>query len=140
MKRLNRFFEAKKEYGPFFLRLVIGWRLIAGTLGYALHNEPIDDVASYFSDLHLPLPQFCAWLAVNAQFICGILFILGWWTLGTAIIMIINFSVAILAAHMNETIQRSFQAWILLAASIFFLFHGAGKISIDENKMQRANL
>ena len=139
MNRLNRFFEARKEYGPFFLRLVIGWRLIAGSWVYAFYNKPIAEVETYFSELHLPFPLLGAWLSVYAQFICGILFIPGCWTRAAAIVMIINFAVAILAAHLNENIQQSFQAWILLAASLFFLFHGPGKLSIDERKGNRTN-
>jgi len=45
--------------------------------------------------------------------------------------MIINFIIAIVAAHLNDTIDNSFAAWIILAASIFLLFNGAGNISVD---------
>lgn len=131
MKKLNQFFEARKEYGAIFLRLIIGWRLIAGVLPYVIQSKPISDVTGFFTQLNLPVPMLSAYLSVYAQFICGILLIIGLWVRSAAIVLIINFSVAIIAAHMQDSIEKSFAAWIILAASLFFLFNGAGKISID---------
>jgi putative oxidoreductase len=132
MKKLNQFFEARKEYGVIFLRLVIGWRLIAGVLPYVVQSKPISEVSSFFTALHLPVPMLSAWLSVYAQFFCGVLYIIGLWVRPAAIVMIINFVVAIVAAHLQDEIEKSFAAWVILAASILFLFNGAGKLSLDD--------
>lgn len=132
MKKLNDFFDAKKDNGILFLRLVAGWRLIAGTWAYAIHSKPMTEVESFFQSLHLPAPMVSAYAAVYAEIICGVLFIIGLWVRPAAIIMILTFTVAILAAHLKDQIITSFQAWALLAMALCFLFTGAGKISIDE--------
>jgi putative oxidoreductase len=139
MKKLNLFFGSRKDYGAIFIRIVIGWRLIAGSWTYALRYSPIEEVSAYFASLHLPYPSLCGWLSVYAQFICGMLFILGYWTRLAAIVMIINFSVAIIAAHTSEPIKQAFAAWICLASSLFLLFHGAGKLSIDDKMRESTN-
>jgi putative oxidoreductase len=128
---INRFFEARKDYGPLFIRLVSGWRLIAGTWVYALMSKPIGEVEDFFRSLNIPAPLIFAWLAVYAQFACGILFIIGLWVRPAAIVMIINFSVALIAAHTGDPVKNSFSAWVLLAISLCLLFTGAGKISVD---------
>jgi putative oxidoreductase len=46
--------------------------------------------------------------------------------------MIINFIAALLIAHIGLTFEQSFDALMILAGSIFFLFNGAGKISVDD--------
>jgi putative oxidoreductase len=131
MKKLNQFFELRKAYGVIFLRLVIGWKLIAGAGNYVFHLKSISNVEDYFSTLHLPAPLLSAYLSVYAQFICAVLLIIGLWFRPAAIVMIINFTLAIIAAHLNDGIEKSFAAWVILAASSFFLFNGAGKVSIE---------
>jgi putative oxidoreductase len=131
MKKLNHFFELRKAYGVIFLRLIVGWRLMAGAWNYVFQVKPISEVESFFTKLNLPAPLLSAYLSVYVQFICGLLFILGLWFRPAAIVMIINFTVAIIAAHLNDGIEKSFAAWVILAVSCFFLFNGAGKISIE---------
>jgi putative oxidoreductase len=131
MKKLNQFFELRKAYGAIFLRLVIGWKLIAGAWNYVFQVKPISEVEDFFTTLNLPAPLLSTYLSVYAQFICAILFIIGLWFRPAAIVMIINFTVAIITAHLNDGIEKSFAAWVILATSCFFLFNGAGKVSIE---------
>lgn len=130
LKKLNHFFNSRKEYGIIFLRLVVAWRLIAGAWPFVVRRAPVTAVVQYFESLHIPLPFVSAQLSIYAQFICGILYAAGLWMRPAAIIMIINFSVAIPAAHLQDTITDAFPAWALLAASALFLFTGPGKLSV----------
>lgn len=132
MKGINNYFQKKRGYGILVLRLVAGWRLIAGVWAFALFAEPINEMSDFFATLHLPAPAFLAYVSAYADFICGILFILGLWVRPAAIIMIINFTVAIAAAHLQHSIIEAFSAWALLAVSLCLLFEGAGKLSLDE--------
>lgn len=76
-------------------------------------------------------PLQAAVVSVYAQFICGILFIIGWQTRLAAVVMIVNFMVALLLIHTRDTLQGAFPALIIWAVSVFFLLNGAGKISVD---------
>ena len=130
MNRLDDLFERKRGYGLIFLRLVAGWRLIAGVWEYAIQSNSISEVAAFFTQLHIPLPLISAYVSVYAQLICGALFILGIWVRAAALLMIINFIVAIIAAHLTDPIVKSFSAWALLAISISLLFEGGGRLSV----------
>lgn len=130
--KLNNYFENKAQYGTLLLRLVIGWRLIAGTWSYAFFVKPMAEVEGHFASMHLPFPLVSAYLSVYAQLICGILFIIGLWVRPAAIVMIFNFIVAIIAAHTQDPIVKSFAAWVMIAGSAVFLFFGAGNLSLDK--------
>jgi putative oxidoreductase len=132
LARLDHFFQPYKDYGNFFLRLVIGWRLIDGTQDNVLSWERMIEFRDFLSLHGTPFPLVAAVVSVYAQFICGILYMLGWLVRPAAIVMIINFIAALIIAHIGLTFQQSFDAWMMLAGSCFFLFSGAGKISVDE--------
>ena len=130
MKKPGHFFEKGRDGGLLFLRIIIGWRLVAGTWPYALGLKPIQEVTGFFTQLQLPVPLLSSYLSVYAQFIAGILFIIGYWVRPAALLMIINFIIALLAAHTKDGIETSFPAWILLAVSVFLFFNGPGKLSL----------
>lgn len=132
LKKLNDYFEKRKSFGIISLRVVAGWRLIAGVAGYAFGIKPISEVAGFFEQLHIPIPMLSATISVYAQLICGVLFLIGLWVRPAALIMIVNFIVAIVAAHTHDPIEKSFAAWALLAMSVCLLFNGSGKFAIDK--------
>jgi putative oxidoreductase len=92
----------------------------------------MSDVQAFFESIYIPVPMISAYVSVYAQFICGILFVLGLWVRPAAIIMAFNFTVAVIAANLDKGIEKSFAAWILFAVSVLFIFTGAGKISLDK--------
>jgi putative oxidoreductase len=134
LKKLNGYFESKKAFGIIFLRVVAGWRLIAGIADYAFGIKPISEVAGFFEQLHIPVPMLSATISVYAQLICGVLFLIGLWVRPAALIMILNFSIAIIAAHTHDSIEKSFAAWALLAMSVCLLFTGGGRLSLESNR------
>jgi putative oxidoreductase len=129
---ISTFVDKGKPYAALILRLVIAWRLLAGTWPYIVSSKPVQEVIGYFQSLHLPFPSVSAYLSLYAQFICGIFLAFGWLTRPATTILFINFSVALLVAHLHDPIESSFQAWALWATAIYFFFHGAGHLSIDK--------
>jgi putative oxidoreductase len=136
-QKLNRFFESRKDYGAFFLRIVIGWRLIDGTQDNIFSWERMIEFKNFLAERNVMYPLIAAHVSVYAQFICGILYIVGAFVRGAAIIMIINFIAALFIAHIGTTFQQSFDAIIILFGSIFFLFYGSGKLSIDNSVLKQ---
>lgn len=129
--KVYQFLNSGKDYGVIFLRLVIGCRLIFAVWDVVFSWQNILGVKDFFQSVHIPIPMISAVVAVYAEFICGILYIIGLWVRQAAILMIINFIVAIAYVDVHNNFEKAFPAWVILATSVFFLFYGAGKISID---------
>ena len=131
-KTIDRFFEKQKDYGVIFLRLVIGWRLIDGTQDNVFSWTRMLEFRDFLQHQGVVYPLVAAVVSVYAQFICGILYITGAFIRTAALVMIINFLAALYIAHIGASFQDSFDAIMMLSGSLFFLFYGAGKWSVDE--------
>jgi putative oxidoreductase len=135
--RLNEFFDSRKEYGVIFIRIIIAWRLIYGTVDNIFDWNRMLEFREFLHQFHVAFPLVAAVVSVYAQFICGILYLLGLFTRPAAIVMIINFLAALYIAHLNTGFLQTFDALMMLFASIFFLFHGPGKLSVDQSLESR---
>ncbi len=120
-----------KEYGVIFIRLIVGFHLIYGTQDNVFSYARMVEFAAFLSARGVPFPLFAAFLSVYAQFICGILFVVGAATRYAAVVMIINFIAALVIAHIGDAYPNMFPALMMLAAACFFFLHGPGKLSID---------
>lgn len=121
-----------KEYGVIFIRVMIGFHLVYGTQDNVFSYAQMQEFAGFLNLRGVPFPLFSAFLSAYAQFICGLLFILGAFTRPAAVVMIINFIAAIVIAHLGDEYPKMFPALMMLAAACFFLLHGAGKLAVDE--------
>ena len=137
INRIDRYFESRKDYGAIFLRLIIGWRLIDGTQDNVFSWTRMIEFRDFLQNHGVPLPLVAANVSVYAQFICGILYILGAFIRPAALVMVINFIAALIIAHIGTTFQQSFEALMMLFGSLFFLFYGAGRISVDHLHTRR---
>ncbi|HYR28591.1 MAG TPA: DoxX family protein [Thermoanaerobaculia bacterium] len=131
MRQLNGF-DGRREYGLLFFRLIIGFHLVYGTADNVFSTERMHEFSKFLAANGTPLPLFSAYLSAWAQFICGILFLLGAFIRPAALVMIINFIAALLIAHRTGGYPPAALALIMLFSSIGFLIHGAGKPSWDE--------
>ena len=125
-------FERRKEYGMLFVRLIVGFHLIYGTYDNVFSWARMLEFRDFLAAQGTPLPLYAAILSAYAQFICGILFMAGAWIRSASVVMIINFIAALLIAHRTGGYPPAALALVMLFSSIAFLFHGAGKVSIDE--------
>lgn len=120
-------FESRKEYGMFFVRLIVGFHLIYGTADNVFSSARMQEFAHFLGERGVPLPMFSAHLSAYAQFLCGILFILGVFFRPAAVVMIVNFMAALLIAHRTGGYAPAALALIMLFCSIAFLVHGPGR-------------
>ena len=134
LNRLDKF----KEYGPIFVRLIIGFHLVYGTQDNVFSYARMEEFAAFLSAHKVPFPLFAAFVSAYAQFICGILFILGAATRYAAFVMIINFIAAILIAHLGDPYPAKFPALMMLAGACFLFLHGPGELSVDRLLARRA--
>ncbi|HWT01601.1 MAG TPA: DoxX family protein [Pyrinomonadaceae bacterium] len=126
------FFKKHREFGAVFLRLVIGSFIIWGVQDNILSRERMLEFEGFLAAHGVPYPAFAARLSVYTQFICGVSILLGAFVRLTSIPFIINFVAAIIIAHRGDTFAGMFPPLVMIAAGLFFLFHGAGRLSVDE--------
>lgn len=124
-------FEDRRDYAALFIRLAIGSRLIAGTQDNVFSYARMEEFAQFLAANGAPFPLAGAFVSAYAQFLCGALFIVGLWTRPAAVVMAINFCAALVIAHRQTPFEATWPALMMLAAALFFLFHGAGRPSLD---------
>lgn len=128
---LDRAMEPYREYGPLFIRLIVGYRLVWGTADNVLSYDRMLEFSHFLGGLGVPWPLFAAVVSVYAQFICGLLFVVGAYTRVAAFVMVINFIVALLLAHIGKPFLDNYDALVMLFGSAFLLLHGAGRLAVD---------
>jgi putative oxidoreductase len=136
--RIFDWFEQRKEYGILFIRLTIGFRIVYGVADNVFSAAHMLEFSNFLQKLGVPFPVFGAHLSAYAQFICGLLFILGFLFRPAAFVMVINFIFALLIAHRTGGYAPAADAWIMLFTSLGFLVHGPGKVAVDEWLARRA--
>ena len=134
MPTIFRRLDSHREYGMFFVRLIIGFHLIYGTQDNIFSWARMVEFSHFLAQNGVPLPLFAANLSAWAQFLCGILFIAGALTRYAAAVMIINFIAALLIAHRTGGYSPAALALIMLFCSIALFVHGPGKPSVDERR------
>lgn len=125
-------FRRRREYGVLFLRLLIGSFIIWGVQDNILNSERMVEFEKFLATRGTPYPPFAACLSVYAQLLCGLSILLGAFVRPLSLIFILNFICAIVIAHLGQSFAQMFPALMMIAAGFFFLFHGAGTLSVDE--------
>ena len=130
LQSLSRF----RDFGVLVLRLAFGFQLVKVSWQNALMpTQKLPEFVNYLTTLGFPFPTVGAYVSAYTEFIGGILLVLGLWTRPTAILLIVNFTVAFFLAHLavNDTYQNTFPSANLIAVNVFLLFNGAGNYSVD---------
>ena len=124
-------FERRREYGFFFVRLIVGFHLVYGTQDNVFGYARMLEFRDFLAERGVPYPLFGAFLSAYAQFICGCLFVLGAAVRPAAAVMIVNFLCALVIAHRTGGYAPAALALLMLFSSLGLLFHGAGLPSVD---------
>ena len=125
-----RFLDRLQPLGFLVLRVVLGVIMLAhgyGKVFGGLHKH-VEVVAS------LGMPGWLAYLSAAAEFLGGILLVIGLITRLAAVAVCINMLVAIFKVHLHNGLlgQGGYQFPLSLAAMAFaIIFTGAGPISLD---------
>ena len=134
MNHFFKWFDSRKDVGVLLLRLFVGVRLIYGVIDNVISWEHMIRFRDFLEQFNFPLPLVSAVVSVYAQLLAGLMFIVGWKIRWAAILMIINFLVALVMVHWGEKLESMTPALAILFISILFLFQGAGKYSLDNRK------
>jgi putative oxidoreductase len=134
MQSFFNWLDRNKDVGILLLRLFIGARLVYGVVDNVFSSEHMIKFRNFLQHFHFPMPLVSAIVSVYAQLIAGLMFIFGWKIRYAAILMIINFLVAIISVHLNDSVEQMTPALAVLFSSLLFLFQGAGRYSLDYRK------
>lgn len=125
------FFRRHSAYGVLFLRFAIGVFLIYGVQDNVFSWDRMLEFRDFLQERDVPYPLLAAHVSVYVQFVCGILLLLGGAVRLVGLLLIINFMAAIFIAHIGQTFPQYYPAAQLIAIDFFFLFNGAGPVSLD---------
>lgn len=120
-----------QSYADLPIRLTVGFHLIYGTQDNVFSWDRMLEFEAFLSHFGFPFPLISAIISVYAQFLCGILIIIGYKVRLAGAIMCFNFSVAIVMVHLNDPYPAIYPAISMLAGSLFLLLAGSGKVSLE---------
>ena len=137
---MQNWLERNADLGVLFLRLIVAAVLIEGTYDNVFSWARMVEFEKFLAAQNVPMPLVGAVLSAWAQFLCGFLILFGAATRFAGAVMTINFIAAYAIAHMGTSFTESRLVLLMLASSLFFLFHGAGRMSVDAARTKRAAL
>lgn len=131
MDRFFQWLDRNRDAGIFLLRLFVGFRLLAGVTDNIISWERMKEFSQFLEIYGFPFPVFCAVLSVYAQAVSGLMIILGWQIRYAAMLMIINFAVALVMVHWGQSLEEMTVPLLLFFIFVLFLFQGAGSITLN---------
>jgi putative oxidoreductase len=118
-------------FAPLAVRAFLGTFLIFMSQDNVLSAARMDEFERFLAVHAFPAPELAAPLSVYAQFVCGILVLVGAFTRWAALAMIVNFVVALVGVHRNLPFRTFLEPCAMLASSIALFIGGAGRLSVD---------
>ncbi|EMR04722.1 DoxX family protein [Cesiribacter andamanensis] len=129
--------SAYSSWGLLLIRLAFGFQLIMGTQDNVFSWERMLEFRDFLEAQGMPYPLLAAHVSVYAQFGAGILWVLGLFTRWAALVMVINFIVALLLVHVGLPYEQNILAINLLAVSCCLLLTGPGRLSLDARLLRQ---
>jgi len=113
------------------LRALVGVFLVVGVWDNVVSPQRMAEFATFLAKHDCPFPTLAAPVSVYAQLVCGGLFVAGLLTRWAGLVMAFNFVVAMLLVHLHQDLREQFPALVLIAVSLVFATHGAGRYALD---------
>ncbi|WP_205510991.1 DoxX family protein [Longitalea arenae] len=128
---MNSWFKQHADLGICIFRLFISLRILYGVVDNVLSWERMIEFSRFLAAFHFPLPVIAAILSVYAQLIAALLLLVGWMTRIASLLLIINFLVAVIVVHRNDSVETMTPALAMFFGAVLLLFTGPGKFAID---------
>lgn len=123
--------ERHAEIGTVLLRLFLAFVLIYGAQDNVFSRERMLEFRDLLAQNGFPWPLASAYLSAYAQFACGILILVGYMTRSAALVMVVNFLVALGMVHVGLPFNANIAPLAMLFGSLFLFFHGPGPFALD---------
>ena len=114
------------------VRLYLGWFLIVGVWDNISSPGRMAEFEAFLRGLNCPMPEIGAPVSVWVQLAIGVLLIPGFLTRLAGLLLMANFTVAVLlfmGAGLNE--REIYEPAILIFVGALLATHGAGSLSVD---------
>lgn len=124
-----------RDLGVLAIRLAFGYQLISGAWAYASSpSVKMPEFTGYLSSIGFPFPTVGTYLAIYTELIGGLLWVLGYQTRLASALLLINFTVAVMLAHVSigDSYANTFPSLNLWVISLFLLLNGAGQYSLGD--------
>ena len=121
----------KTDAALLLLRLFLGVRLIYGVQDNIFSLAHMREFEAFLQQFHFPFPMISAIVSAYAQAIAGLLFIAGWKTRWAALLMVINFVIALIMVHRGQSFEQMTTVLFMIVVSLSLLLTGAGRYSLD---------
>ena len=131
---MKAWFNKHADLGIFLFRLFISLRILYGVADNVISREKMMEFSRFLKAFHFPLPLFSAVLSVYIQFIAGLFILVGFMTRPAALLLVLNFMVALLLVHRNDTVEAMTPALAMLFGAVLLLFTGPGRFALDNRK------
>ncbi|MCF7837933.1 MAG: DoxX family protein [Candidatus Marinimicrobia bacterium] len=118
-----------RNVGTLILRVYTGAAMM--THGWGKLFGGLDQFTGYVESLGLPMPGVLAFLAAFTESFGALFLLLGVKTRIWAALLGVTMFVAVFVAHANDPFATRELAVLYLAVSLFFVFKGGGRYSVD---------
>lgn len=118
------------DLGTLILRLFVGLRLIYGVVDNVFSWKHMQDFETFLAAYNFPFPLASAIISVYAQLIAGVMIVVGFQIRIAALLMTINFMVALIMVHRTDSIEGMTPAAAMLFGSLSLLFTGSGRYAV----------
>ena len=132
-----RTLDRHRDWGAVFIRLTFGGWLVYGTQDNVFDSTRMVEFQHFIAKHGFPYPTVGAYVSAYAQFICGVLYLVGAAVRPAAAVMVVNFLVALGIAHRSTPLAVTLPAIGMLAVACVLLFNGAGPLSVDAARRRR---
>ena len=134
LTQLDRF----AGHAPIALRVFVGVFLIYMAQDNVFSDARMTEFEHFLDSFGFAMPDVAARVSAYAQFGCGILILVGAFTRWAALVMIVNFVVAIVGVHSYLPFKTFLEPCAMLASSLALFLGGPGPLSIDAALARRA--
>ncbi|GAB1408375.1 hypothetical protein MASR1M8_22940 [Thermomonas brevis] len=131
VRSFERWAARRANLGLLLLRLVTGGHLVCMTQDNVFSWPRMLEFRDFLAQHGFAFPLACAVVSVAAQFVGGGLLALGLYTRVAALVVAVNFVVAIWMVDGRQPYPAAFAALSLVAAALCLMFTGPGRWSLD---------
>ena len=131
MTDISNWFDRGRDAAPLLLRLFVAFVLIYGTYDNVFSQARMLEFRDFLAANRFPRPTASAYISAYAQFVTGLLLLVGLFVRPAAAIVVVNFVVALVMVHRDTPFNANIAPLAMLVGGLFFVLYGAPNHSLD---------